>query len=132
MEKDKSKLVIGSLIIFIGFLISILVACLLPPPVGVGLMGIGILLSVLIGANILSATKDLTSGEVRRAIAISCVCVFFALLAFGDSIRCAEGVLGMVLENFWWIIVTVIGFYFGGRTAEQIVNSLVKRKKNED
>jgi hypothetical protein len=80
---------------------------------------------VLIGGNILSKEHDLTTGEVRRAIAIACVAVFFGLL-FLDSIP--EG-LKPVMEQFWWIIVAIIGFYFGGRSAEEIVKSIVRARK---
>ncbi len=78
-------------------------------------MGICILAGVLIGANILSEERSLTTGEVRKAIAISCISVFFGVLAFGENVKTGNDILKAILENFWWIIVTVIGFYFSGR-----------------
>ena len=98
-------------------------------------MGIGILLTVLIGGNILSKERDLSTAEVRRAIAISCISVFFGLLAFGNTVKIEQSVLKPILENFWWIIITVIGFYFGGRSAEKIVEGITdkwaKKLENE-
>lgn len=49
--------------------------------IGIGLMGVGILVAVLIGGNMLSKEHDPTMEEVRRAIAISFIAVFFGLLA---------------------------------------------------
>ena len=80
-------------------------------------MGICILVAVLIGTNILSEEHKLTTGEVRKAVAISCISVFFGLLAFGETIKTDNNILKAVLGNFWWIIITVIAFYFGGRSA---------------
>ena len=118
------KLCVGSLIIFLGFVVGVDFALQLHSLKGVGIMGICILAGVLIGANILSEEMSLTTGEVRKAIAISCISVFFGVLAFGESIKTDNDILKAILENFWWIIVTVIGFYFGGRSAEKIVESL--------
>lgn len=121
----KHKLLYGSLILLGGFALSIIIAWAWPVP-GVGIMGIGILLTVLIGGNVLSEEHDLTAGEIRRAIAVSSIAVFFGLLAFGNTIKAEQGVLKTLLENFWWVIITVIGFYFGGRSAEKIVETLKK------
>jgi len=118
------KLCAGSLIIFLGFVVGVCIALWLHSLTGVGIMGIWILAMVLIGANILSEERSLTTGEVRKAIAISCISVFFGVLAFGETIKTDNDILKAILENFWWIIVTVIGFYFGGRSAEKIVESL--------
>lgn len=124
---ERNRLLAGSLILVVGFAISVLIAYLMLPPAGIGIMGIGILLTVLIGGNVLSKGRDLSSAEVRRAIAISCTSVFFGLLAFGSTIKLGESVLQPILENFWWIIITIIGFYFGGRSAEKIVESISKK-----
>ncbi|XRP97246.1 hypothetical protein ACO3UB_01640 [Methanocaldococcus sp. 16A] len=121
------KLCVGSFIIFLGFFIGSLIAFWLHSLTGLGIMGTCILFSVLIGANFLSKEKDLTTGEVRRAITISFISVFFGLLAFGDTIKTDNRIINSILENFWWIIVTIIGFYFGGRSAENIVENITKR-----
>jgi len=121
---DKHKVFVGSLVLIVGFTLFGFLTLLLDSLIGIGIMGIGILLTVLIGGNILSKEHELTAGEVRRAIAISFVSVFFGLLAVGESIKTDTSVLTKILENFWWIIITVIGFYFGGRSAEKIVDSI--------
>jgi len=58
---------------------------------------------------------------INIAGAISDVLVFFALLAFGDKITIAEDqkLISEVLENFWVLILAIIGFYFGGRSLEK-------------
>jgi len=70
---------------------------------------------------------DLTTAEVRRAIAISFVSVFFGLLAFGDAIEIGDNALKATLENFWWIIIAIIGFYFGGRSAEKVAEKRAEK-----
>ena len=136
---DSHKVFVGSLILVFGFAASVFIAYLLCSAIprsliGIGIMGIGILITVLIGGNVLSKENELTTGEVRRAIALSCISVFFGLLAFGDTIETNNKVLETVLENFWWIIITIIGFYFGGRSAEKIVESISEKwaKRLED
>ena len=120
-------LTLGCLIIAAGFIVSICIAYLIPPPAGIGIMGLGVLFTVLIGGNILSKEHDLTTAEVRRVIAVSCISVFFGLLAFGKTINLEQSVLKPVFENFWWIIITIIGFYFGGRSAEKIVENITEK-----
>ena len=131
---EKDKLFLGSFMIFLGFGIGVIAISFSPTLEGVGIMGICILVFMLIGANILSKERDLTTGEVRKAIAISFVSVFFGLLAIVEKININNSILKDVLENFWWIIVTIIGFYFGGRSAERIVESITGKwaKRLED
>jgi hypothetical protein len=93
-------------------------------------MEIAILITVLIGGNVLSKEHELATGEARRAIAISSISVFFGLLAFGDSIKMDHNVLTAIIENFWWIIITIICFYFGGRSAEKMVENITRKWSN--
>ena len=43
-----------------------------------------------------------------------------------------------VLSNYWWVIMVIVGFYFGGRSAENIVTTIfekwadVRTKQTED
>ena len=124
---DEHKVFAGSLILVVGFAIGICIAYLLRPLTGIGIMGIIILITVLIGGNVLSKEHELATGEVRRAIAVSCLSVFFGLLAFGDSIQMDNNVLEAIIGNFWRIIITIICFYFGGRSAEKIVENITRR-----
>jgi hypothetical protein len=124
---EKSKLWVGSLVLFAGFLIGVGIIYVRTSLVGIGVMGIWILLTMLIAGNILSKGRDLSSAEVRRSIAVSVMSVFFGLLAVGGSIKVGDSILQPILENFWWIVITVIGFYFGGRSAEKIVETISKK-----
>ena len=123
----KHKVVTGNLILVIGFAVSVYIAYVLNSSIGIGILGIGILITVLIGGNVLSKDYGLTTGEVRRAIAVSCISVFFGLLAFGDNSTTNNKNLETIIENFWWIIITIIGFYFGGRSAEKMVESISEK-----
>ncbi len=130
IQMEKGLKILGVIIIIAGFVISVILAYHLRSLTGIGIMGICVLFFVLIGSNFLSKELDLTTGEVRRAIAISFVSVFFGLLAVGDKINANSinnSILKDVLENFWWITMTVIGFYFGGRSAEKIVESITEK-----
>jgi putative effector of murein hydrolase LrgA (UPF0299 family) len=126
---ENIRLLIGSLILIAGFIISMFIAYRFPIPIGIGFMGLVILLAVLIGANILSEESNLTTGEIRRSIAISFISTFYGLLAFGDKIKIEKGsILEPIFENFQWIIITIIGFYFGGRSAEEIVKLIMEKR----
>ena len=91
-------------------------------------MGIGILLTVLIGSGILSSTTPLDTGEVRRAITISFISVFFGLMGFEGALE-DSNLFKLVSTNLWWVLVVVIGFYFGGRSAEEIVKNIIQVKE---
>jgi len=83
---------IGSLILIAGFIISMYIGYWFPTPIGIGFMGLVILLTVLIGANILSEESNLTTGEIRRSIANSFISTFYGLLAFGNSTKIEKGI----------------------------------------
>ncbi len=78
--------------------------------------------------NIISKNKDYSKAEIRRSIALSIVAVFFALIAYGDKIE-VKGLLKDVMTNYWKIVMVVVGFYFGGRSAEKIVESVLLYRK---
>jgi hypothetical protein len=91
---------------------------------GLGLLGIAVLLGTLIGGNFLSNDMDMTTGEVRRAITLSVLTVFFAALG---AVASAQGAdvepVKTFLGTFTWIVMTVIGFYFGGRSLERFAEA---------
>ena len=119
----------GSFIIILGFAVSVYIAFWkFHSLVGLGLMGIGILLTVLIGSGILSSTTPLDTGEVRRAITISFISVFFGLMGFEGALE-DSNLFKLVSTNLWWVLVVVIGFYFGGRSAEEIVKNIIQVKE---
>ena len=123
-EKDNKeywRLIIGSVILALGAFISILVLLKSSSLTSVGVFGVVVMFTVLIGGNILSGSFNLSTAEIRRAISISIVSVFFALLGLADKISIEKSLLSPLMDKFWWIIVTVIVFYFGGRTLEKLV-----------
>ncbi|MEW6097307.1 MAG: hypothetical protein AB1567_12425 [bacterium] len=129
-KKDIWKIVIGYIVLIGGFVYCITIARRSDSLEGIGIMGLGIFLVVLVAVNLLSNEWDLTSGEIRKAITVSYLSVFMGLLMVGNSIQIAEGtLLKPLLENFWWIVITIIGFYFGGRTVETIWG---KRKEDKE
>ena len=120
----------GSFIIILGFAASVYIAFWkFHSLAGLGLMGIGILLTVLIGSGILSSTTSIDTGEVRRAITISFISVFFGLMGFEGALQ-DSNLFKMVSTNLWWVLIVVIGFYFGGRSAEEIVKNIIRVKES--
>jgi len=120
-RKGYWRLIIGSIILTLGAFIAIVLLLKSSSLTGVGVFGVIIMFTVLIGGNILSGSFNLSTAEVRRAISISIVSVFFALLGLADKISIEKSLLAPLIDKFWWIIVTVIVFYFGGRTLEKLV-----------
>jgi len=120
-RREYWRLGIGSFILLIGVTIAIAVLFHTSNLTGVGVFGVIVLFTVLIGGNILSGSFNLSTAEVRRAISISVVAVFFAFLGVADKITVEKNLLAPVMDKFWWIIVTIIVFYFGGRTLEKII-----------
>jgi multisubunit Na+/H+ antiporter MnhB subunit len=127
----------GHIVILAGFVLGALFLLVLQSPLGVGLLGLCVMVGVLIGINILSGDDKLSKGEIRRAIGVSCVAVFFGLLAISNKIEYSEFSKD-VLSNYWWVIMVIVGFYFGGRSAENIVTTIfekwadVRTKQAED
>ncbi len=112
---------VGYLILLISYTVALFILLSKKDLMGIGLMGMIVFIGSMMGGSLLSEKGDLSSGEVRRSIAISFILVFFALLAFGDMITIPEdqNMIAKTLENYWVFIVTIIGFYFGGRSLEK-------------
>ena len=110
------KLVIGSIILVIGLVVAWQIAVKQPTLVGLSILGIVIFFISLIGGNILSKDDALTTGEVRRAIAIASTAVFFGLFFLGSI----PPDLKPLIDNFWKVYAVIIGFYFATRAAEEI------------
>jgi len=112
---------IGYLTLFVFFAVALVIVVIKKDLFGIGLMGMLVFIGGIIGGSFLSEKGDLSSGEVRRSIAISFIFIFFALLAFGGEITidCKNKIVTKILDNYWVFIVTIIGFYFGGRSLEK-------------
>ena len=122
--KQPKRLIYGSLLILIGFIFSILIIYWLNSLFSLGIAGIAIFFVVLVGADIFSGTTRLDTGEIRKAITVSFISVYFLWLGFLTGSISNSAADNSLLNNFWSIIVVIIGFYFGGRTAEEIVNKV--------
>ena len=111
----------GYLILLVSYLSALIIVLSKKNLMGAGLMGMIVFIGSLTGGSLLSEKGDLSSGEVRRSIAISFILVFFALLALGDRITLdgEHKLVAKALENYWVFIVAIIGFYFGGRSLEK-------------
>ena len=111
----------GYTILLISYSSAIIIVFCKQNLLGMGLMGMIVFIGSIIGGSLLSEKGDLSSGEIRRSIAISFFMVFFAMLALGDKIIIQSDniFITKALDNFWVFIVTIIGFYFGGRSLEK-------------
>ena len=99
----------------------------------VGTVGIITFLGVLMLVNYLSKDPNVTKGEVRKAIAASCIAVYFvlvALLTFSGS-NLSDTLVETVIEHFTYIIGIVIVFYFGSRSIEEYMKLKGKQVKIE-
>lgn len=112
---------VAYLVLLVTYVAGIIIAFCRKDLQGIGLMGMIVFLGSMIAGSLFSEKGDLSSGEVRRSITISFMLIFFALLAFGDRIDVSteNSVITKALDNFWVFIVTIIGFYFGGRSLER-------------
>jgi hypothetical protein len=119
---------VGYLILLITYVSSIIIVFCKQNLLGIGIMGMMVFIGSIIGGSLLSEKGDLSSGEVRRSIAISFIMVFFALLAYGDKItvQSENTLIIKAIDNFWVFIVTIIGFYFGGRSLERAAEKFRK------
>jgi hypothetical protein len=118
------------IVIIVGFLVGIITLYTFRSLLGIGLLGLSVMVGFLIGNNIISEKKDYSKAEIRRSIALSIMAIFFALIAFGNEIK-VEGILKDVLSNYWKLVAVVIGFYFGGRSAERIVEIILTSKNKK-
>lgn len=108
-------------------------------------IGVFSFFSMLALSSYFSDKEDLMMGEMRKAIATSLIMVYFAILAMavvepGSNVLAQAMSLGegaesaspkiFLLKDFSTLIAVVVGFYFGGRSAEEIIKTW--RGKNQD
>jgi hypothetical protein len=118
---DRHWVLIGSSVLLVG---AVIAALLLVWPGGLAGVGIGavvVLFFTAVGLNVFSSEEDMTSGEVQRAITFAVLYAYFGLFSIAtmDHIDSAS-FLGRILDNFWMVVLSVVGFYFGGRIIDQI------------
>jgi hypothetical protein len=81
---------------------------------------------IILVVNYMSGTSPLNTGEIRKALTVSFITVYFALvplLAFGAVKIPQSGPLMSLVTNFTWIIGAVIIFYFGSRSVEEYIKA---------
>lgn len=115
--------ILGPIIMLSGFVYSILIIffhSVEDPLSTIGFLGFFNFAIVLFGMYLMTDTWEFGEGEFRKAITISVLTVFFAIWAFGEGITISESdvVLKGLFDNFWAIVITVIGFYFASRAYE--------------
>lgn len=101
-------------------------------------IGVFSFFSMLALSSYYSDSGNLMKGEMRKAIATSLIMVYFAILAMavvepGTSVLALAQSLGeeeagvapevFLLKDFSTLIAVVVGFYFGGRSAEEIIKT---------
>ncbi|WP_420630771.1 hypothetical protein [Candidatus Leptofilum sp.] len=113
------------------------------PPTVVMIIGIFSFFAMLAISSLFSEKSNLLEGEMRKAIASSMIMVYFAILSLTlidpDIALSANPIISFSLENveegevaatsssllndFSTLIAVVIGFYFGGRSFEEVVKA---------
>ena len=84
----------------------------------IGLLSMIVLILIVVALLAIDGTCE--DGEIRRAITLSIMILFFALIAVGKDLSVTSGtVLDKVLTNFWVVLSSVIAF-FGGRALENL------------
>jgi len=81
---------------------------------------------IILVVNYMSGTAPLNTGEIRKALTVSFITVYFAfvpLMAFGAVKIPQNGQLQSIVTNFTWIIGAIIIFYFGSRSVEEYIKA---------
>lgn len=89
---------------------------------------------VMIMVNYMSGTSPLNTGEVRKALTVSIITVYFAfvpLVTFG-AVKLPQtfSTPGMI-TNFTWIIGAIIILYFTTRTVETYIDAQVDKSERD-
>lgn len=118
---EEHRLFLGLTVLVFGFAVAIAQLWERKGLEGAAMLGLTVLATTLLGGNILSRHARLEFTEVRTAITLATVSMFFALVGFApDTVAASGGVLAQAMEHFWAVVAVVVGFYFGGHTLERI------------
>ncbi len=96
---------------------------------GVGIITFFGMLSI---SSYYSLHQPNSTGTLRKAIAASMISVYIVVLAllFSDDLPPLENEASMTLmSNFSYVIITIIGFYFGSKGATEFLK-IWKGEKN--
>jgi hypothetical protein len=100
------------------------------------IVGVFSFFSMLALSSYFSDKESLLQGELRKAIATSLLMVYFTILAMA-VVEPGVNILALsataeeesvspkifLLKDFSALIAVVVGFYFGGRSAEEIIKT---------
>ncbi len=122
---QRNRLSIGTITLLSGFSVALAFVWEYPDLEGVGMMGIITLVTTLIAARAFDPQPNMSHHHVRIAISVSAIATFYGLIAVtGDDVLPRDSLLAQTLDQFWKILVAVIGFYFGGVTLEAFGKNL--------
>ncbi len=132
-KKWKNALKIITLLIIIDLVIIPLIIYLMGFPVYWLFVSMGLVtfFGMVVLVNYMSGTAPLNTGEVRKALTVSFVAVYFAmmpLLAFGGVQYIPGQPVTILIQSFTAIMAIIIGFYFGTRAIEKYVKAKKKVK----
>ena len=98
----------------------------------IGIIGIFTFIGTLKSLNLLSGDTHIEQGEIRKAITISFIVVYFSLLSlviledFGASYT---GIFQTLIDHFTYLLGIVVVFYFGSRSVEEYLKNKKDRQK---
>lgn len=90
-------------------------------------MGMVTFLGVLLIANYMSGTSPFNTGEIRKAVTVSLITVYLALvpvITFGIIESPLGAPAQTVVNNFTWLIGAVIVLYFSTRPLEEYIKKM--------
>jgi len=127
IEKNRinfKKTVAVSIIIIIAnlSLLGLGTLNIISPMSSVAGTGIVTFFGMLMLTNLLSRTRYLDKGEMRKSLAASIIVTYFSLIAFHTNELLSNTMIG----HFTYIVGIVIAFYFGGRIIESVKKSTDK------
>ncbi|HOI40086.1 MAG TPA: hypothetical protein PL168_05090 [Methanobacterium sp.] len=90
-------------------------------------MGLLTLLGIMLIANYMSGTSPFNTGEIRKAVTVSLITVYLALvpvITFGIIESPLGAPAQTVVNNFTWLIGAVIVLYFSTRPLEEYIKKM--------
>ena len=98
----------------------------------VGFIGIFTFIYLLMLLNYLTGNGKICEGEMRKAITISFIVVYFGLLSlstvedFGISYN---GMFQTMIDHFTYLVGIVVVFYFGSRSVDNYINKISQKRQ---
>lgn len=89
-------------------------------------LGLVTFFGMVVVVNYMSGTAPLNTGEVRKALTVAFITVYFAmmpLIIFGGAKYLPGQSINSLVETFTALLAIIIGFYFGTRAIEKYVKA---------